>query len=376
MSAEVTASNPYSRLMALQRMGIVPDYARIRAQSVAIVGVGGVGAVAAEMLARCGIGRLLLFDCDDVEPANMNRMFFTPAQCGLSKVEAAAATLAAINPDVDVQAHCLDVTTLVGCAAFKAALCGGGKGGGEEGPGAKASPSSSPPSPSPSSTTTLVLSCVDNYAARMTVNAVALELGQAWMESGVSEDAVSGHVQVLVPGATACFGCAPPLAVATGLDEATLRREGVCAASLPTTMAIVAGLLVQAALKRMLGFGAVSGYLGYSSLTDHFPILSLKPNPACPVPGCVAAQARVAEEEAARPAPEESDGTPGPAPPPPPLHGENAWGIELVGEGGEVESAAAVPAAAVAAVPPPPVPAPVSGSAADVGDLMAQLAAL
>lgn len=28
---------------------------------------------------------------------------------------------------------------------------------------------------------------------------------------GVSEDAVSGHIQLLIPGETACFACAPPL---------------------------------------------------------------------------------------------------------------------------------------------------------------------
>jgi ubiquitin-like modifier-activating enzyme 5 len=34
MSAEVVDSNPYSRLMALQRMGIVKDYERIRDKTV------------------------------------------------------------------------------------------------------------------------------------------------------------------------------------------------------------------------------------------------------------------------------------------------------------------------------------------------------
>ena len=34
-------SNPYSRLMALQRMGIVKDYERIREKTVVVVGVGG-----------------------------------------------------------------------------------------------------------------------------------------------------------------------------------------------------------------------------------------------------------------------------------------------------------------------------------------------
>lgn len=38
MSSEVVDSNPYSRLMALQRMGIVQNYERIREKSVAIVG--------------------------------------------------------------------------------------------------------------------------------------------------------------------------------------------------------------------------------------------------------------------------------------------------------------------------------------------------
>jgi ubiquitin-like modifier-activating enzyme 5 len=75
MSAEVIDSNPYSRLMALKRMGIVENYARIRDFSVVVVGMGGVGSVAAEMLTRCGIGKLLMFDYDKVEIANMNRYF-------------------------------------------------------------------------------------------------------------------------------------------------------------------------------------------------------------------------------------------------------------------------------------------------------------
>ena len=46
---------------------------------VAVVGMGGVGSVAAEMLTRCGIGSLLMYDYDTVELANMNRLFF---RCG------------------------------------------------------------------------------------------------------------------------------------------------------------------------------------------------------------------------------------------------------------------------------------------------------
>jgi ubiquitin-like modifier-activating enzyme 5 len=47
MSGEVVDSNPYSRLMALQRMGIVQDYERIREKTVSACGLrrAGLGAV-------------------------------------------------------------------------------------------------------------------------------------------------------------------------------------------------------------------------------------------------------------------------------------------------------------------------------------------
>ena len=51
----------------------------------------------------------------------------------------------------------------------------------------------------------LVLSCVDNFEARMAINAACNEINQIWFESGVSENAVSGHIQFLIPGKTACF---------------------------------------------------------------------------------------------------------------------------------------------------------------------------
>lgn len=51
----------------------------------------------------------------------------------------------------------------------------------------------------------LVLSCVDNFEARFAINVACNELNQNWFESGVSENAVSGHIQFIAPGETACF---------------------------------------------------------------------------------------------------------------------------------------------------------------------------
>lgn len=108
--------------MALKRMGIVENYEDIRTFSIAIVGVGGVGSVAAEMLTRCGIGRLILFDYDKVELANMNRLFFQPHQSGLSKVEAAAETLQNINPDVDIVHFNYNITSVDNFSHFMETL--------------------------------------------------------------------------------------------------------------------------------------------------------------------------------------------------------------------------------------------------------------
>jgi len=270
LSAEVRSDNPYSRLMALQRMGVVENYQKIREVTIAIVGVGGIGSVAAEMLTRCGLGKLILFDYDRVELANMNRLFFRPDQEGLSKVEAARNTLQAINPDVVIEVHNYNICAIEHFDHFLGRLREGGLSGGA---------------------VDLALSCVDNYAARIAVSRACNELNQVWMESGVSEDAVSGHIQLMVPGETACFECAPPLVIAADGDERQIKREGVCAASLPTTMGIVAGLLVQNALKYLLNFGQVSKFLGYSALLDYFPKYDMSPNPECHSPHCVQLQA-------------------------------------------------------------------------------------
>ena len=94
------------------------------------------------------------------------------------------------------------------------------------------------------------------------------------------------------------YQCAPPLVVATGIDEKTLKRDGVCAASLPTTMGIVAGFLVQNALKLV-------PYPHPACLTPHpAPLVSPPriprvspptPHPSClsPHPSCLPPTPRV-----------------------------------------------------------------------------------
>lgn len=324
LSAEVVDSNPYSRLMALKRMGVVENYERIRQVSVLIVGVGGVGSVAAEMLTRCGVGKLILFDYDKVELANMNRLFFRPEQSGLSKVEASRQTLEGINPDVQFECYNYNITSLDHYDHFLGRISQGGLN---------------------NQPVDLVLSCVDNYEARMTINRACNELDQLWMESGVSENAVSGHIQFLLPGRTACFECTPPLIVSTGVSERTLKRDGVCAASLPTTMGMVAAMLVQNVLKYTLEFGRVSYYLGYNAMDDFFPTWPMRPNPHCTSSRCVELQTQY--KDWVHPADRKAESKDGEADKPV-EHAENEWGIELASSSEEATATTAEAAATTA----------------------------
>lgn len=266
MSEDASSTNPYSRLMALQKMGIVSDYTKIQTYSAIIVGVGGVGSVTAEMLVRCGIGKLILFDYDKIESANMNRLFYTPEQIGMSKVEAAKQTLTNINKDVIIEAYSYNITTNENYDKFIERIEHGGLA---------------------NDRISIILSCVDNYGARMAINKACNKLNQIWMESGVSENAMSGHIQFIIPGETACFGCAPPLVVSEEGNEKKIKREGVCTASLPTTMGIVAGFLAQNFLKWALNFGEVSYLLNYNAMLNHFGNEELIPNPECSDENCV-----------------------------------------------------------------------------------------
>lgn len=74
---------------------------RLATARVLVVGVGGVGAYAAEMLCRAGVGQLTLVDADTVQPTNINRQLpATHATLGRPKVEVLAQRFREINPEL------------------------------------------------------------------------------------------------------------------------------------------------------------------------------------------------------------------------------------------------------------------------------------
>jgi len=79
---------------------------KLKKSTVAIFGIGGVGSYAAEALCRCGIGRLVLIDYDDICLTNINRQIHaTRKTVGLPKVEVMKERLTDINPEADIVIH-------------------------------------------------------------------------------------------------------------------------------------------------------------------------------------------------------------------------------------------------------------------------------
>jgi len=75
----------------------------LRRSHVLIVGLGGVGSAAAEMLCRAGIGKMTLADGDVVEPGNRNRQLIALKSTeGQKKTEVLARRLLDINPDIEL----------------------------------------------------------------------------------------------------------------------------------------------------------------------------------------------------------------------------------------------------------------------------------
>ncbi|GAU13121.1 hypothetical protein TSUD_174210 [Trifolium subterraneum] len=86
---------------------------------------------------------------------------------GMTKSDAAVQTLSDINPDIVLESYTLNITIVDGFETFMSSLknksfCPNKHG----------------------SSVDLVLSCVDNYEARMAVNQACNELSQTWLESG------------------------------------------------------------------------------------------------------------------------------------------------------------------------------------------------
>lgn len=113
--------------LTLIRKGVMPDreelesmmaarhtpaiHKKLKHGRVAIAGLGGLGSNIAVMLARIGVGHLLLVDFDRVEPSNLNRQSYYIRHLGMPKTQALQEQLSEINPFIHIETHTVRVTT-------------------------------------------------------------------------------------------------------------------------------------------------------------------------------------------------------------------------------------------------------------------------
>lgn len=206
----------YSRQMLFTPIGAEGQEQLSRASAV-LVGCGAIGAAAANLLVRAGIGRLRILDRDFVEPSNLQRQTLfdeSDAREALPKAVAAERKLRSINADVQVEGIVADVS-----------------------PRNIAELLSDFP---------LILDGTDNFETRFLVNEFAVKTGTRWIYAAAV--ASYGITMAVLPGQTACLACLLESANGTGLEE-TCDTVGV----LGPIVNLIASLEVAEALKLLSG---------------------------------------------------------------------------------------------------------------------------
>lgn len=156
---------------------------RLKAASVGVVGVGGLGSAAATYLAAAGVGKLVLVDKDTVEASNLNRQILhTQADLGRLKVDSAADRLRLLYPGIQVVAlsQNLDAHSVERMLAGVDGLVDG----------------------------------LDNFPTRFLLNAYAVSHRLPLFHGAVW--GWEGRVATVVPGRTPCLRCLYPQVPAEG----------------------------------------------------------------------------------------------------------------------------------------------------------------
>jgi molybdopterin/thiamine biosynthesis adenylyltransferase len=237
----------YSRHILLTELG--PDaQARFGAAHALVVGMGGLGAPAAQFLAAAGVGVITICDADDVDLTNLQRqILYATADIGARKVDAAAARLAAINPEIRIER----LPVRVGPAEL-AALA---------------------------EQADVVLDCSDNFATRHAINRACVAAGKPLVSGAAIR--FDGQIAVFDPrdARSPCYHCL--FGEGEELEETRCATMGVFA---PLT-GIVGATQAAEALKLLAGVGAslAGRLLLVDALTMQWRDVRVPRDPACPV---------------------------------------------------------------------------------------------
>jgi adenylyltransferase/sulfurtransferase len=228
--------------------GIGPEgQQRLLQSSAVIVGCGAIGAAAANLLVRAGVGRLRIVDRDFVEPSNLQRQILfdeADAQEALPKAVAAERKLQSLNSDVQVQGVVADLNAK-NAREFLSGFA-------------------------------LILDGTDNFETRFLVNDFAVDSGTPWIYAAAV--ASYGITLAIRPQKTACLACLLEAAANGGFEE-TCDTVGV----LGPIVNLIASLQAAEALKLLSGNESrLHGRLiSCDAWTGRFQSVQPARNPAC-----------------------------------------------------------------------------------------------
>ena len=237
----------YARHLMLDEIGIEGQQ-RLLDSHALIVGAGGLGSPAALYLATAGVGRITVIDHDSVDLTNLQRQIaHDQSRIGLPKAESVCATLAAINPGLQLRA----VVRRADAALLD-----------EWVPQAD-----------------VVLDCTDNFITRHKVNAACVRHGRPLVSgAAIGWDAQISVYDTRQPDAP-CYAClfAPDVA----LEDVACSTMGVFA----PLVGIVGSLQAAEALKLLSGAGrSLAGRLLMLDARDmEWQDLRIARQPHCPV---------------------------------------------------------------------------------------------
>jgi molybdopterin/thiamine biosynthesis adenylyltransferase len=218
------------------------DQERLKAASVFVAGVGGLGGLSALYLALAGVGRIRLADRDKVEPSNLNRqVLYDETSLGRAKVEEAGRRLRLANPHIGVETS----SEPIGGSSLEREAAGAA----------------------------LILDGLDNLETRFLVNAYSVANQVPYLYGAVR--GWQGMVGLFHPPWTACLAC-------------LLSRENETEPAVPIFGCLPGTIgLLQAteALKYLMGLEpALRGrLLIYDGRDMTFDIVEVVRNPNCPV---------------------------------------------------------------------------------------------
>jgi molybdopterin-synthase adenylyltransferase len=237
----------YARHILLDEMGIAGQQRLLQAHAL-IVGAGGLGSPVALYLASAGVGQVTVVDPDVVDLTNLQRQIaHSTARVGAPKVHSVQTAMAAINPEVRVNAI---------QARADAALLNGWV-----------------------ASADVVLDCSDNFATRHAINTACVQHRKPLVSGAAIR--FDGQISVFDArsAASPCYACLfPPDRPA---EEAACATLGVFA----PLVGIIGTMQAAQALLLLMGAGVplAGRLLMFDGLASRWDELQAPRNPTCPV---------------------------------------------------------------------------------------------